>query len=158
MTPGQRKFALTAHVTSSAGWLGAVVVFLALTIAGLSSQDAEIVHAVYLVAEPVTWFVIVPLALASLLTGLVQALGTRWGLFRHYWVLFKLLLTVFATVVLLQYTQTVSYYAAVAAGADGAYLGGLWSYLLHSGGALLLLLVTTTLSVYKPQGLTPWAA
>jgi hypothetical protein len=27
MTPGLRKFALTAHVTSSVGWLGAVAAF-----------------------------------------------------------------------------------------------------------------------------------
>jgi hypothetical protein len=40
MTPGLRKFALTTHVTSSVGWLGAVSAFFALAIAGLSSQDA----------------------------------------------------------------------------------------------------------------------
>ena len=33
---------------------------------------------------------------------------------------------------------------------------GLRSYLLHSGGGLLALLVTTVLAVYKPQGLTPY--
>ena len=35
MTPGLRKFALTTHVTSSVGWLGAVGAFLALAIAGV---------------------------------------------------------------------------------------------------------------------------
>ncbi len=38
MTPGLRKFARTAHVTSSVGWLGAVAGFLALAAAGLTSQ------------------------------------------------------------------------------------------------------------------------
>ena len=38
----------------------------------------------YLAMDLIGWFVIVPLSLASLLTGLVQALGTTWGLFRHY--------------------------------------------------------------------------
>lgn len=154
MTPGLRKFALTAHVATSVGWLGAVAGFLALTVVGLSSRDVQMVRAVYLTAEPVTWFAIVPLALASLATGLVQSLGTPWGLFRHYWVVFKLLLTVLATIVLMQYTQTVSYFAGVAAVPDRADLSGLRSYLLHSGGALLVLLVTTALSVYKPRGLT----
>lgn len=158
MTPSLRRFALTAHVVSSVGWLGAVAAFLALAVAGLTSQDAQMVRVVYLAAEAITRFVIVPLALASLLTGLVQSLGTSWGLFRHYWVLFKLVLTVLAIAVLLLYTQTVSYFARVAAATDSAYPGGLWSYLLHSGGGLLVLLVTTTLSVYKPQGVTPWAA
>ena len=92
MSPGVRKFALTAHVTSSVGWLGAVAAFLALAVVGLTSQDAQTVRATYLVMEPAGWVVLVPLAFASLLTGLVQSLGTTWGLSRHYWVLFKLLI------------------------------------------------------------------
>lgn len=66
MTPRLRKFALTAHVTSSVGWLGAVAGFLALAVAGLTSQDAQMVGAAYLTMELTTWFVIVPLSLASL--------------------------------------------------------------------------------------------
>jgi hypothetical protein len=111
MTLRLRKFALTVHVSSSVGWLGAVGSFLALAIAGLISQDAQFVRAGYLAMEFTTWFVIVPLSLASLLSGLVQGLGTPWGLFRHYWVLAKLLLTVLATIILLVHTQpsSVSY-------------------------------------------------
>jgi hypothetical protein len=154
MTPRLRKFALTAHVVSSVGWLGAVVAFLALAVAALTSDDAELVRAVYLVAEPLTWFVMIPLALASLVTGIVQAVGTAWGLFRHYWVIFKLLIAVFATVVLLMYTQTVGSLADVAAeGADLRELRGP-TFVLHSGAALLLLLTATALAVYKPRGMT----
>lgn len=94
MSPGLRKVALTAHITSSIGWFGAVAAFLALAIAGLFSQDRELVRAAYLVMGLTTWFVIVPLALVSLLSGVVSSLGTRWGLFRYYWVLLKLVLTV----------------------------------------------------------------
>ena len=115
MTPRLRKFALTAHVTTTVGWLGAVVVFLALAVVGLTSQDAQTVRGAYLVMEPTAWFVIVPLAFASLLTGLVQSLGTTWGLFRHYWILFKLLISVVATIVLLIYMETFSFMAGVAA-------------------------------------------
>ncbi len=118
MTPWLRKFALTAHVTFSVGWLGAVAGFLALAVAGLTSQDAQMVRAAYLAMELIGWFVIVPLSLASLLTGLVQSLGTQWGLFRHYWVLVKFLLTVVATLVLLVHMQPISYMAGVAAETD----------------------------------------
>ena len=79
LTPRLRKLALTAHVTSSVGWLGAVAVFLALGIAGLTSQDAQMVRAAYLTMDWAGWFVLVPLAVASLLTGLVQSLGTQWA-------------------------------------------------------------------------------
>src|SRR5215218_1506571 len=101
MRPRVRKFALAAHVASSVGWLGAVAAFLALAVVGLTSQNAETVRGAYLVMEPTAWFVLVPLAFASLVTGLVQSLGTSWGLFRHYWVLFKLLINVATTIVLL---------------------------------------------------------
>jgi hypothetical protein len=157
MTPRARKFALTAHVTSSVGWLGAVVVFLALAVVGLTSQDAQTVRGAYLVMEPAAWFVLIPLAFASLLTGIVQGLGTTWGLFRHYWVLFKLLIAVFATIVLLIYMETFSFMAGVAAD-PGADLGVVRNASpgLHAALALLVLLVATVLAVYKPRGMTPY--
>jgi hypothetical protein len=157
MTPGLRKFALTAHVTTTVGWLGAVVVFLALAVVGLTSQDAQTVRGAYLVMEPAARFVLVPLAFASLLTGLVQSLGTEWGLFRHYWVLFKLLITGFATIVLLIYMETFSFMAGVAAD-PSADLGVVRnaSPTLHAALALLVLLVATVLGLYKPRGMTPY--
>ena len=101
--------------------------------------------------------VIVPLSFASLLTGLVQSLGTRWGLFRHYWVLAKLLINVFANIVLLMYMPTLECLAGVSAttlpGADLG-MGRDPSPVLHSTAALLLLVVATVLGVYKPRGLT----
>jgi hypothetical protein len=158
MTARSRKLALTAHVTSSVGWFGAVAGFLALAIAGIASQDAQIVRAAYLAMDLTYWYVIVPLGLASLLTGLVSSLGTEWGLFRHYWVLVKLLLTIPLTALLLVHTQPVSYMARegiqrTLSGADD--LGGLRTQLAaYAGAALLVLLVVTALSVYRPRGTT----
>ena len=159
MTPGLRKFALTTHVTSSVGWLGAVGAFLALAIAGLVGEDAQIVRAAYLSMHLTTWFVIVPLCLAALLTGIVQSLGTTWGLFRHYWVVTKLLLTALATIILLVHTQPIDRVAAVAAQTTLA-TGDLRQLRIQLVGdacaALFVLLVTTTLSVYKPWGMTSY--
>ncbi len=159
LTPPLRKFALTAHVTSSVGWLGAVTGFLALAVAGVTSHDAQMVRAAYLAMELIARFVIVPLALASLLTGFIQSLGTPWGLFRHYWVLAKLLLTVVATVVLLAKMKLVGDAARLAAettwsGADLRSAG--IQLMVHAAGGLLVLLVATTFSVYKPLGVTPY--
>ena len=154
MTPSQRKFVLTVHVISAVGWLGAVIVYLALGIAAVISQDTQTVRAAWIAMELTGWFVIVPLALASVLIGVVNALGTQWGLFRHYWVLVKFLLTIFATIILLLHMPTVSYFAGMAAESDSVNLGGLGGDLVHAGGGLLVLLVTTILAVYKPQGMT----
>lgn len=156
--PRLRKFVLTAHVVSSVGWLGAVAVFLALSVTGLSAQDAEVVRAAYLAMESIGWLVLVPLSLASLLTGLVQSLGTKWGLFRHYWVVVKLIINVVATIVLLLYMQTLSHLAGLASDTtlSDADLSELRSPspVLHAGVALLLLLAAAVLSVYKPPGMT----
>src|SRR5262245_44492407 len=107
MTPGLRKLALTAHVTSSIGWFGAVAAFLALAIVGLTSHDAQLVRAAYLAMEVTTRFVIVPFAFVSLLSGVISSLGTRWGLFRYYWVLLKFAITILATLILLVHTQPI---------------------------------------------------
>jgi hypothetical protein len=156
MTPGLRKVALTAHVGSSVGWFGAVAVFLALAIAGMTSHDSQMVRADYLVMESIAWFVIVPLCLASLLTGLVSSLGTTLGLFRHYWVLIKLVLTVPATIVLFVHMRPINLVTHVAAERtlSSADLGLQIQMVAAAGAALLVLLAATTVSVYKPRGLT----
>ncbi len=154
MAPPVRKLALTAHVVSSVGWLGAVVVFLGLSIVGMTSANPETVRAAYLAMESIGLFVLVPFSIASLATGLVQSLGTKWGLVRHYWVLAKLLINVAASLVLLLYTQTLASLADLAS-AD-AELGMLRSPspVLHAVAALVLLLAAAGLSVYKPRGMT----
>ncbi len=168
MSPGLRKFALTAHVASSVGWLGAVAGFLALALSALISQDALTVRAAYLAAALLTWYVIIPLSVIALFTGLVQALGTPWGLFQHYWVLFKFLLTVLAVIFLLLHAQLIDYLASVAAQTSLVHMeymemeGHTDLYQLRiqivadAGAAMPLLLVNTALSVYKPRGVTPW--
>lgn len=155
VTPRLRKLLLTAHVVSSVGWLGAVIAYLALVFAALTSEEAQTVRAALLAME-LTYFVLVPLAFASLWTGVVQSLGTAWGLFRHYWVIFKFLLTVVATIVLLLNMQTVISLADLAAATDGADLPDAGGQLLHAGVGLLVLFVTTILAVYKPRGMTPY--
>ena len=155
--PRLRKFALTAHVTSSVGWLGAVAGFLALAVAGLTSRDAQTVRAVYLVMDLTAWYVIVPLCLASVLTGLVSSLSTTWGLFRHYWVLLKILITIPSSLMLLVHMQPISYMAGVAANTPFSIvdLHGLKIQLvIEAAAAVLVLLVATALSVYKPKGVT----
>jgi hypothetical protein len=159
MTPRLRKFALTAHVTSSVGWLGTVASFQALAIAAVASRQPETVRGLYLAMELIGWYVIVPFCLASLVTGLVVSLGTPWGLFRHYWVLVKFLITVVSALILFGFTQTLGSLGDLAADATLSMneLRNLnQSPVLHSGGGLLAILVATILAVYKPWGMTPY--
>ncbi|NLP52108.1 hypothetical protein HC179_15500 [Bacillus sp. RO1] len=157
MTPRIRKFALLIHIVSTLGWIGAIACFLVLSIVGLNSENEQVVRASYLSLELITLLVIVPLSIFSLLSGLIQSLGTKWGLFRHYWVLIKLLLTLVATIVLYLQLEPISYIANVAAetilfSTDLRELR--LSLVIHAVGGLLVLLVVTGLSVYKPRGMT----
>ena len=155
--PALRRFTFTTHVTSSAGWVGAVLVFVALAGIGLTSRDERTVRGAYLIMAPAAWFVLVPLAHAALVSGIALSLGTPWGLFRHYWVALKLVITAFCTVILLIYMGTFRQMAGVAA--DPVIELGLVrnpSPLLHSIVALMLLIAATVLAVYKPFGMTPY--
>lgn len=159
MTLGLRRFVFTAHVTSSVGWLGVVVAYLALAITGLAREDAAMVRASYLAMELIGWSVIVSLSLAALLTGLVQSLGTEWGLFRHYWITVKFALTVIATTVLVAHMPSVSRMSALAAAtilATGDYGPQRVQLIVHAAGGLVVLLAATALSIYKPWGRTPY--
>ena len=160
MSPAIRKFALTAHVATSVGWLGAVATFLALAIAGLTSSSPPIVRAAYLAMNVTGWSVIVPLCLASFVTGLVQALATPWGLLRHYWVVVKLIITVIATVLLLVHMRPISLMAEVAEATPSSLAGVRpmrMQVVADAGAALAALVLATALSVYKPSGRTGFA-
>lgn len=161
--PRTRKLALSLHLAVSVGWIGAVVAYLALSVAAANSDEVQVIRAAWIGMDLIGWYVIVPLALAALLTGLVIAVGTRWGLFRHYWVVFSLVLTIVATVVLIQHMPGVSDLADVARRGTSAGLDQLDAHqygqlqqgdFLHPGLGLVALLVIQVLNVQKPPGLT----
>jgi len=159
LTPGIRKFMRTAHITFTVGWLGSVAGFLALAVAGLTSPDFQIVRASYIAMELTARFVIVPLSLAPLLlTGPILSLGTPWGLFRHYWILAKLLINILSTIILLVHMQPISYLSRVAAAGtlSSADRRAQVQLVVAAAAGLLTLLVATALAVYKPRGMTPY--
>lgn len=159
MNRGLTKFMLTTHVSISVGWFGTVAGFLVLAIAGFVSQADHIMRGAYSSMELLTRYLIVPLCFASLLTGIVQSLGTQWGLFKHYWIVVKLILTIAATVVLLVHLKPITAMSEAAATSSifGSDLQPLRIQLIaDAGAALLVLLVITTISIYKPWGRTAY--
>ena len=155
LAPTNRKVFLTAHVVASVGWLGAVAGSLALAVTALASTDETVVRACWIALEATGLYVLLPLSFASLLTGTFQALRTRWGLLKHYWVVAKLVLNVSSSIVLLLYLQTLAYVADLARN-PATGLADLRdpSPVLHATAAIVLLVGATVLSVFKPKGLT----
>jgi hypothetical protein len=161
LSPPLRRVALTAHVAASVGWLGAVAAFLALALPALATERATEVRAAYIAMDVVARLAILPLCLAALTTGVVQGLGTPWGLFRHWWVSIKLAITVVSTALLLLHMQPIAEMARLAAASAApleadAHRALRVQLVADAGAALAALLVTTTLSVVKPVGLTRW--
>lgn len=158
MPSGVRTFALAAHITISVGWIGTVAGYIALDVAAATNQNAQTLRAAYLGMELIARRVILPLAVASLVTGLLMSLGTKWGLFRHYWVLISFVLTLLATAVLLAETRIIRSFSDVAADptTSGEELGALGNTLPHSIGGTMVLITVLVLNVYKPRGMTPY--
>jgi hypothetical protein len=159
MKPGLRKFVRTIHVTVTVGWLGAVAGFLALAITGLTSRDFQTVSAAYISMDLITRLVIVPLSLVPLfLTGPLLSLGTPWGLFRHYWIIVKLVINILSTLILLIHLQPISYLSRVAAAETLSHDDRSLQIqmVVAAGAGLLALLAATVLAVYKPRGMTAY--
>jgi hypothetical protein len=158
MTSRLRKLGLTVHIIASVGWVGAVAAFLLLSIRALDGDCAGS-RAAYLAMDVVGRGVLIPLSVGALTSGVVQSLGTKWGLFEHYWVLVKLVLTVFATAALFLHQFTAVSQAARLASDTMVCSGGLPLRQLgiqlraDAGLALLVLVTITAIAIYKPWGL-----
>ena len=156
MTPVVRKLVLAVHLSVSVGWIGAAAAYLAIGVVAGSSESPETVRGAWIAMELIGWYVIVPLAATALATGVVMAAGTRWGLFRHYWVIFSLALTTFAAVVLVLHMPTVSSTADEARTADAPELHALGGDVGHPAIGLAVLIAILVLNVYKPRGVTAY--
>lgn len=152
MTPRIQKFALLTHIACSVGWFGAIVPYLALVFAGLATKDVQMARAACLSMELIGWYIIVPFSVAALLSGLFQSLFTQWGLLRHWWILAKAALTIFAVLVLLRHMQDVSHMAKETSLSSADFRPDF----VHAAGGLLILFAAMTLSVFKPWGMTSY--
>jgi hypothetical protein len=156
MPPALRRAVLSVHVICSVGWIGAAVAYLALGIAAELSKQPGTVRAAWIAMELTGWYVILPAAGLAVLTGLVISLGTQWGLLRHYWVLFALVLSTLSLVVLVLHMPTVTSMADQARTIDDTSAATLGGDILHPALGLVVLIVVAVLNIYKPRGLTAY--
>jgi uncharacterized membrane protein len=88
-----RRATLVVHVTSSACWLGLTLGLLSLAVTAITTGSDPMVEAACRAMKVFTDWLVIPLALLTLLSGLLLSLGTPWGLARHRWVYAKFWLT-----------------------------------------------------------------
>lgn len=148
LTPRWRKAMLTIHLVSSVGLLGADCAVLALAVTGWLGADPV---TVYPAAHLLGSVLILPFALAALVTGVLLGLLTRWGLFRHWWVVISLVFTVAGTVLAIL-VLVPSLDAAATTAAAGQVPADRLGIVKDSSAAASVLILTTVLSVFKPLG------
>jgi hypothetical protein len=145
-----RNSLLSLHVAASVSVLGADLVLLALGVAGLGGADPL---TIYPAARLVAVWLITPLAVLTLGTGLLLGLLTPWGLFTYWWVTIKL-------AIVLVLTGAVLFVLVPALGATAEAVGGPAPEPLAAGRRLplvvapavasTLLAVALVLAVFKP--------
>ena len=143
---GWRTALLTVHIVTSVGAIGAALVLLTFGIAGMNGADPR---TVYPAAHLVEAWVIAPLAVLALGTGLAQALLLRWGLVRYWWVAIKLAITAVLTAVVFLVLEPS---LAATAAAESLTDAQRTRVALFPAVAIALLVVNVVLGLFKP----PW--
>ena len=142
------KAALTAHVLSSVGWFGIAVLVAFAGFAALATDSPAQAEGLYRAIDLTPWLSI-PVGVLAAATGLLLSLGTSYGVVKHWWVVAKIAISVAVVV-----TDAV----VVARFADDAVAtGSAPNPLNHAIVAhVVVLVIATVLSVFKPRGRTPW--
>jgi hypothetical protein len=145
VSPEIYRVLLTAHIIVSVGWLGAVFAKLALAVSAATASEPAVAHALYVSTSTIN-AAFPPMAVGTVVTGVLLSLGTKWGLLRHYWVATKLALTVGVI------TTAIRMAGPLGPGTNADVTSVSTLLISLSVAHLLLLGAATILSVYKPWG------
>jgi uncharacterized membrane protein len=152
-----RQLLVFLHVVASLGWMGAGLANVVLAMTAGYTADADVRRVCYRMISSVDAFLVIPGAFTALVSGIVLAVVTPWGLARHWWVLSKLVLTVavivYSTVGLGVWVE--DSIAATTGSAAESPVAGLLAY--GTLPNIVAFLFMTWVSVAKPWGATPWA-
>ena len=148
-----RRALLVVHVAASVSWLGLSLGLLALGVTAFTTAAPEAAEASYRSMKMFADWLIIPIALTTLGTGLLLSLGTSWGLARHRWVYTKFWMTLAATgLSVFALRPGINHATAqVIAGQQVADAGDL---IIPPSVSLSAYLFMTAISVLKPWGLT----
>ncbi|MEU7718104.1 DUF2269 domain-containing protein [Streptomyces tibetensis] len=148
-----RRAVLVVHVTASAGWLGLSLGLLALGTTAATTGAPVTVEASVRAMKLFADWLLIPVALLTLLSGLVLSLGTVWGLARYRWVYTKFWLTL-ATTTATVFVLRPAVNSAVTAVAAGGPLPDAGDVLFGPVVSLSAYVFMTVISVLKPWGRT----
>jgi uncharacterized membrane protein len=148
-----RRASLVVHVSASAAWLGLTLGLLALGVTAATTGSAVTVEASVRAMKLFADWLLLPVAFATFVSGMVLSLGTPWGLARYRWVYTKFWLTL-ATTTATVFALRPGVNAAVAAVAAGESLPDTGDILFGPIVSLSAYVFMTVISVLKPWGPT----
>jgi hypothetical protein len=148
--PRTRKSVLVIHIVASVALLGEVWGLVVLNTAATLTNDLALAHAAYRLMPALIFAGGIPLSMLSLVSGVLLGVMTRWGLLRHFWVAAKLGLLL-ATICVGMFAFDPEGMAAATGGAARVASSGPWAQVAIVGCQLVMLLVSTWLSVFKPR-------
>jgi hypothetical protein len=157
---GLPKDALVSlHVGVNAVWFGVALAMMLMAVANLKTTNGDELYAVNAMVKLLDDFVVIPMAIASVLTGTLLCWLTVWGFFKFYWVITKWIATTvlisFGTFWLGPWTNSMTAIADIER--VKALTNPLFMFDIHGviiGGAIqvICLFVIIAISIIKPWG------
>ncbi|MFI6084522.1 DUF2269 domain-containing protein [Streptomyces sp. NPDC051217] len=143
-----RRALLVVHVAVSVSWLGLTLGLLTLGITAYTTGDSTLTDASYRAMNVFADWLLAPVVVVTLVSGLVLSLGTPWGLARYHWVWIKFWITLV--------TGAATVFALRPGIGQAADSGGVPDISLVAAPAVATgaYLFMTVVSVLKPWGLT----
>jgi|Tabmets5t2r1_1033131.scaffolds.fasta_scaffold13168_1 Predicted integral membrane protein (DUF2269) len=159
LSASARKLTLTIHIISAIGWIGVDFVLFVFAFTGLTSDDPSTIAICYQAIEMFAVVLLVPLGLLSLATGLLLGWGSKYGILRYHWVLWKLILNlVLTTLVVVLLRPGVNEAADLVTESPGTIPDQLEqaraNLIFPPTVSITVLTFATVLAVYKPWGRT----
>lgn len=153
LTRPARRAILVVHVTTSAGWLGLTLGLLSLALTAYTTESAVMIEAACRSMKVFTDWLVLPVALLTLASGLALSLGTKWGLARYRWIYTKFWLTL-ATTTATVFALRPGVTRAADTVAEGGVLADPLDLVMGPAVSLSAYVFMTVISVLKPWRLT----
>ena len=157
LTRNGMKIVRMLHYIAAGCWIGSATVLMVFNINNEAAVSEGMLLGINTSLHLADIWVLVPGALGCLITGLVFALVTPWGFFRHRWLIYKWLITVACILIgafvlgawegeMLSISQTIGNAALT----DSDYQAIRTRHLLLCGVQVGALLLMVGISVFKP--------
>jgi hypothetical protein len=89
-----QKWLKSFHLLFAAVWLTCGTIMLSFTLVARTLDNADQLYMLNYLTDFIDMKILVPAAMLTLLTGLLYGIFTKWGFFKHKWLVFKWIVTV----------------------------------------------------------------